>query len=149
MKTIVALLAFAACGAAETKLGTPLVLKEPMSVEQLQAKTGERTGKVVQVKGKITEVCQMMGCWMALAGEDGTALIRIKVNDGDIVFPKQAVGKMAVAEGILAKLELTRVQAIARARHEAEEQGRKFDPASIKSGMTIHQINGTGAVILD
>jgi len=149
MKIFVALLVFAACGAAETKLGKPFTLNEPMSVEQLQAKTGERSGKVVQVKGKITEVCQMMGCWMALAGSDAGALIRIKVNDGDIVFPKEAVGKMAIAEGKLAKLELTKEQAIARARHEAEEQGRKFDPASIKSGRTIHQINGTGAVILD
>ena len=89
----------------------------------------------------------MAGCWMALA-DDGK-LLRIKVNDGDIVFPKEAVGKMAVAEGKLEKSVLTREQTIARAKHEADEQGRKFDPASIKSGSVVYQIAGTGAVLLD
>jgi hypothetical protein len=149
MKILVSLLVFAAFGAAETKLGKPFALKDPMSVEQLQAKTGQLTGKLVQVRGKVTEVCQMMGCWMALTGHATTPPIRVKVNDGEIVFPKESVGKTAIAEGKLAKLELTREQAIAHARHEAEEQGRKFDPASVKSGITIYQISGTGAVILD
>jgi hypothetical protein len=65
------------------------------------------------------------------------------------VFPKEAVGKMATAEGELKKFELTKEQAIARAKHEAEEQGRKFNPASVKGGATIYQIQGTGAVIVD
>jgi NACalpha-BTF3-like transcription factor len=101
----------------------------------------------VQVKGKVSEVCARMGCWMQLV-EAGKA-VRIKVNDGDIVFPKSAVGKTAVAEGTLRKLELTKEQAVARARHEAEERGTPFDPDSVTSGATIYQIQGTGAVILD
>jgi hypothetical protein len=149
MKIVVPLLFFAAFGAAETKLGRPLILKSPMTVEKVQAEAEQSTGKLIQVTGKVTEVCQMMGCWMALRGSDGKALIRIKVNDGDLIFPREAVGRIAIAEGKLARLELTKEQAIAHARHEAEEQGRKFDPASIKSGKTIYQINGTGAVILD
>jgi hypothetical protein len=76
-------------------------------------------------------------------------LIRIKVNDGDIVFPKDSVGKLAIAEGKLTKLELSREQAAAKARHEAEEQGRKFNPSSVKSGVVIYQIEGAGAVLLD
>jgi hypothetical protein len=104
-------------------------------------------GKVVQVKGKIAEVCQMMGCWMQLV--DGDSAVRIKVEDGEIVFPKTAVGKSAVAEGTLKKLQLSKEQAVARARHEAHERGTKFDPASVKSGATIYQIQGTGAVILE
>ena len=89
----------------------------------------------------------MEGCWMALS--DNGQLLRIKVNDGDIVFPKESVGKMAIAEGKLEKFELTREQTIARAKHEADEQGRKFDPKSIKSGSVVYQIAGTGAVLLD
>jgi hypothetical protein len=71
------------------------------------------------------------------------------VNDGEIVFPKSHVGKMVVAEGTLKKIVMTKEQAIARAKHEAEEQGRKFNPESIKSGVTVYQIQGTGAVLLD
>ena len=104
-------------------------------------------GKSVQVKGKISEVCQMAGCWMSLVDREN--VIRIKVDDGDIVFPKDSTGKMAIAEGKLEKIKLSREQMIARAKHEAEEQGRKFDPKSVKAGKTIYQIQGAGAVILD
>jgi hypothetical protein len=106
-------------------------------------------GKTVQVSGKVIETCQMMGCWMNLADPKSHGRVRIKVNDGEMVFPKSAVGKMAVAEGKLVKLELTREEAVAAARHEAEEQGRRFEPSSIKSGTTIYQIAGAGAVVLD
>ena len=112
------------------------------------AKPARFVGQSVQVRGKVTEVCQKMGCWMMLS--DGkSALIRIKVKDGDLVFPKEVAGKMAVAEGAFEELKLTREQATARAKHEAEENGRKFDPASVKGPVTIYQIQGVGAVIED
>jgi len=132
--------------AAELKLGKPLTVKDPVSIATLLSHPGDYAGKTVQVKGKITEVCQMMGCWMDLTNEDGQK-VRIKVDDGDIVFPKDSAGKAAVAEGKFTRLELTREQAVAQAKEEAQEKGRKFDPASVKAGVTIYQIQGTGAVI--
>jgi uncharacterized cupin superfamily protein len=132
--------------AAEIKLGKPLAVKDPVSIAALVSHAGDYVGKTIQVKGKITEVCQMMGCWMELTNDDGQH-VRIKVNDGDIVFPKDAAGKQAVAEGKFARIELTREQAVAQAQEEAGEKGRKFDPASVKGGITIYQIQGTGAVI--
>ncbi len=131
------------------KLGQPLTLKEPIPVAEAVATADTLTGKTVQVKGKITEVCQMMGCWMQLVDPATAKAIRIKVNDGEIVFPKDAPGKMAIAEGVMKKIVLTKQQVIAAERHEAEEQGRKFDPASVTTGRTIYQIQGTGAIILD
>ena len=133
--------------AADLKLGKPLTLTQASSVADLLGKPDPLVGKTVQVKGKVTEVCQMMGCWMALVDPDSGKSVRIKVNDGVIVIPKEAVGKMAVAEGSLSKLQLTKEQAIGRAKHEAEEQGRKFDPSTITSGQTIYQIQGSGIVI--
>lgn len=135
--------------AAEIKLGKPLTQKQATPIADLTATPDPLVGKLVQVKGKVTEVCQMMGCWMALVDPATQATIRVKVNDGEIVFPKDSVGRMAVAEGTLTRIELTRDQAVAHARHEAEEQGRKFDASSIKQGATIYQIQGTGAIILD
>jgi hypothetical protein len=93
-------------------------VKDPVSIAALVSHSGEYVGKTVQVKGKITEVCQMMGCWMMLTNDDGQK-VRIKVNDGDIVFPKDAAGK----------------QAVAQAKGEAEESGRKFDSASVKAAV--------------
>jgi hypothetical protein len=143
-----ALLLLAPMLAAATQLGKPLTLKQPMSIAQLMTSPDNWVGKTVQVKGKVSEVCQMAGCWMQLVDQEGKA-VRIKVKDGEIVFPKEAIGKMALAEGKFAKMELTKEQAIARAKHEAEENGKSFNPESIKSGMTIYQIQGTGATLLE
>ena len=144
-----ALTAFAVVGFAEDKqLGRPLTLKEPMTLAALMAKPDALAGQMVQVTGKVTEVCEMAGCWMNLTDAQGH-LLRIKVDDGDIVFPKESVGKTAIAEGKLEKFERTRDQLIEEAQHEAQEQGRKFNPAKIKSGKTVYQIAGTGAVIVN
>ncbi len=147
MKIVFAVLA-AAClmFGAEIKLGKPLTAKSPISLATLMAHADEYAGKTVQVQGKITAVCQMMGCWMELSNDAGQR-IRIKVEDGVIVFPKDSAGKMAIAEGKFSKTQLTREQAVAQAKEAAEESGRKFDPSKIKTGMTLYEIAGTGAVI--
>ena len=132
--------------AQDTTLGKPLTLANPVTLATLYAAPAAQVGKTVQVSGKVTEVCEMMGCWMNLTDAEGH-LLRIKVNDGDIVFPKDSIGKNAIAEGTLEKLEQTKEQVIAAAKHEAEEQKRAFDPSKIKSGKTTYQIAGTGAVI--
>lgn len=116
-------LMLAAGFAAETRLGKPLTLDTPMPVDKLLESADRYDGKTVQVKGTVRDVCKMMGCWMEIAGESGKA-IRIKVEDGVIVFPKTAVGKTAIAEGVLSKVES-------------------------KSGPKTYQIKGSGAVILD
>jgi hypothetical protein len=149
MRTFIALLFSAALFGAEVKLGRPLELKAPVSVANVTANAADYVDKTVQVKGKVTEVCQMMGCWMAIVDPATNQSIRIKVNDGEIVFPKDAVGKTAIAEGKLVKISKTKEEAVQQARHEAEEQGRKFDPKSVKGPTVTYQIQGTGAVLLD
>lgn len=128
-------------------LGKPLELNKQTPIADLEKKPADYVGKMVQVRGKITEVCEKKGCWMNLVDPSTNARVRIKVKDGEIVFPKEAIGKMAVAEGKFAKIDLTREQAIARAKHEAEENNKPFDPSSITGPVTIYQIQGTGAVI--
>ena len=150
MKAFLSLCLVAAIGfAAEMKLGKPLTLKQPIAIDKLVAAPDRYVGKVVQVKGSVRDVCRHMGCWMELLDPATNKSIRIKVEEGVIVFPPEAVGKTAIAEGKLAKLVLTKEQAIAQAKHEAEMNQRKFDPASITSGQTIYQIQGAGAVILE
>src|SRR4051794_12204353 len=134
MILLVCLLTFAATG--ELKLGKPLTQKTPLTIAEVLDKPAGYVGKTIQVKGKITEVCQMMGCWMNLVDSDGR-MIRIKVEHGQLEFPKDSAGKTAVAEGNLTRIELTREQAVEQARHEAEEMGRKFDPEKVKSGKTL------------
>ncbi len=149
MKTLLAALAAVALlSAADLKLGSPLTLDQPITLATLMERPDGYVGKTVQVKAKIAEVCQMMGCWMDLTNDAGQK-IRIKVDDGVIVFPKDASGRTAICEGKLSKTELTREQAVEEAKHEAEEAGRKFNPDSVKGAVTRYQIEGAGAVILD
>jgi hypothetical protein len=135
--------------AAAVNLGAPLTQKKATPIPTLMKSPEKFTGKTVQVQGRITEVCQMMGCWMMLVDDKSGQMVRVKVNDGEIVFPKDASGRQAVAEGVFTKIERTREQTIAAARHEAEEQGRPFDETRITSGSVVYQIQGTGARLLD
>ncbi|MGE5569749.1 MAG: DUF4920 domain-containing protein [Rhodospirillales bacterium] len=146
---LIAVLACAPVLAGEVKLGKPLALKEATPIDQLVANPDRYVGKAVQVKGTVRDVCQRMGCWTEVANPASGKSVRVKVKDGEIVFPKNSIGKTIVVEGTLAKIEQTREQVIAQAQHEAEENNRKFDPASITSGRTYYQIQGTGAVIIE
>jgi hypothetical protein len=148
MRTLIVLaLSLSLALAAETKLGKPLTLKQAIPIATLLASPDRFVGKTIQVRGKVTEVCQHMGCWMNLVDEASGKMVRIKVEDGVIVFPKDSIGKTAVAEGKFAKMQLTREQAVAQMKHEAEMNNKKFDPATVKGGTTIYQVQGTGAVI--
>ena len=150
MKTILALLiSVAIAGAAELKLGKPLSLDQATPIPTLISNPEPYLGKLVQVKGKITEVCQNMGCWMAMVDPQSGKTIRVKVNDGDIVFPKDSAGKSAVAEGKFSRIRMTREQTVEYLKHQAEENGKKFDAASVKEGMTLYQLAGEGALIID
>jgi hypothetical protein len=149
MKLVLGIALFASLTfAADRKLGQPLTAKESLTVAAVFAEPAPLIGKTVQVKGTVAEVCTMMGCWMNLADDQGHSL-HIKVDEGVIVFPKDSVGKTAIAEGKLEKHDLTRDQVIAAAKEEAADTGRKFDPSTVKSGKTVYELAGLGAVILN
>ncbi len=135
--------------AADTRLGAAPATDGAIGVAQAVSRRENLVGKKILVRGRIVEVCQMAGCWVALRDADGDAAIRVKVADGEIVFPKESVGKSAVVEGKLERFKLTRDQAMAREKHEADEQGRKPRKAVPQREWTFYQIAGTGAVLFD
>jgi len=147
MRILFALVAAAGLlGAADTKYGKPLTLKEPIPLATLLAHADDYNGKTVQVKAKITDVCQAMGCWLELVNEDGQHL-RYEAHEAGIEFPKDSAGRMVVAEGKFVKSELSREAAVARAREDAKDKGKAFDPDSVKPGFT-YEIEGSGALLL-
>jgi hypothetical protein len=125
--------------------GAGIVLKESTTLETILAEPSEYEGKIVQVAGTVREVCPRRGCWLEL--EDGDSVMRVKVNDGEIVFPLSAKGSSAVVEGVVEKIELDAEQAKAWKQHEADEMGVAFDPESVTGPMTIWRIAGLGARI--
>lgn len=87
--------------AADAKFGKPLTLDKATPIAAILAKPGDYAGKTVQVKGKITDICKEMGCWLEIADENDK---RIRFNSHDtIFFPKDSAGRTVVAEGKVVK----------------------------------------------
>ena len=91
----------------------------------------ESLGNKLLVNGIITEVCPMRGCWLQVKDYNSDSIIRIKVTDGEIVFPLSAKGKNVIAEGIFTKLELSEKLAKNWKHHLAFEKGIELDTSSI------------------
>ena len=90
----------------------------PISVNEIEKKIGDSKYEG-QVKGKVVEVCQAMGCWAKLQREDGSTVM-IKVKDHEFAMPKDIVGKTVVAEG-KAEIKETSVSML---KHYAEDAGK-------------------------
>jgi hypothetical protein len=127
--------------------GEPLTGTDTIAISELLDNPEPYLGEVVRVEGLVTAVCEKRGCWMSLAGDEEFQELRIKVDDGVIVFPMEAKGRKAVAEGVFTKIEMTLEQTIAYREHHAQEHGEEFDPSTVTEPMTFFQIRGTGAVI--
>jgi hypothetical protein len=121
---------------------------ETTSIAKILADPDAYVGKTVRIEGKVLDVCPMKGCWMELSEQGGGSSLRVKVDDGVIVFPVTAKGKLAVAEGVLEAIPMTRESYVGWMEHLAEERGQTFDAASVGDGpFRIVQLKGTGARI--
>jgi RecJ-like exonuclease len=103
------------------KLGKGVEIATATPVKALLSDPEKYLGKEVRVEGEITKVCQMQGCWILLKDASSDDPIRVKVNDGEIVFPKDGVGKKVVVQGKLEKAE-----------DEAQEEAGSKSPYRIK-----------------
>jgi len=106
-------------------------------------------GKKVRVEGMVTDVCPKRGCWFEMAGSEAGQKLRFKVQDGVMVFPMDAKGQHAVAEGVVAVRALSMEESKEYAAYQAEEMGKEFDPSTVTEPITIVRIDGTGAVLSD
>ena len=153
MKTmLIVLFVFISCSlvfsqSEEEKLGEGITLTEKTSIADILSDPESFLDQVVLIEGEVVDVCPKMGCWMELKSDSEEKIIKVKVKDGDIVFPMEAIGKTAVVEGKVYKIELTEEDAVGYMEHLAEEKGQEFDPSTVKGPMTIYQIKGIGAEI--
>ncbi len=125
--------------AGETRLGTGVSLKDSTTVKALVEQPAAYVGKTLRVDGVATAVCSAMGCWMAVAaeGDEKGATVRIKVDDGVIVFPMTAKGRKVSAEGVFEVVGAGAASTDAAGEHAKHET---------KTEQT-YQLKATGAVI--
>ncbi|MGB2714637.1 MAG: DUF4920 domain-containing protein [Vicinamibacterales bacterium] len=143
MKSAIAMtvvLMAASLAASETKLGTGVRMKEATPIQSLVENPNDYVGKTVRVDGVATAVCSMMGCWMAVASDEDpkAPVVRLKVEDGTIVFPVSAKGQKVSAEGTFEKIG----DHDEHAKEAASEHGHQQPDASVR-----YHIKATGALI--
>ncbi len=139
------------------KYGNDLTLKETTQVSDILANPEKFEGKKVLIEGTIVDVCPTRGCWIDISSDKEYQTIKVKVKDGEIVFPMEAKGKTAVVEGEVYSF----VPAVQEESKHAEgekmekanktECGDKTAEGGCCSGETkvtkVYQIKGLGAVI--
>ena len=130
--------------------GDKISLTIKNEIGTLLNKPNDYLGKNVLVSGTISEVCPMRGCWIDVKDINTDSHIRIKVTDGQIVFPLSGKGKLVDVQGKFTKLNFSKEQAIKWKIHLAEEQGIKLNPEDIEitpDDLVEYRINGSGATI--
>jgi len=131
-------------GAGQETFGVAPTLSEVTPIANVLARPADFEGKTVRVEGVVTAVCQMMGCWMALAPVDapeGPAVL-VKVDDGVIVFPTSARGRRATAQGVIERVGSGDLEG-QEAAHEHAEQAGRTQPAAADHW----QLKTTGAIL--
>jgi len=129
------------------KYGKEITLKDKTNISDILSNPDKYLDKTVLIEGEILDVCPMMGCWIELKSDVEGEKIKVKVEDGEIIFPVEAKGNNALVEGIIYKLEFTVEEAVKYFQHQADEKDEEFDPSTITDAVTIYQIKGIGAEI--
>jgi hypothetical protein len=140
-----------------TSFGDGVTLSDPVAINTLLAEPNDYVGKKVRIDGVITGVCKKRGCWMQVTDPESGQGVRVKVEDGVIIFPYEAMGHKAAAEGVFEAIKLTPEQMAARAEgagHSHDEDGNCIKGTGAKTGCdapvhndTIYLLRGTGAEI--
>jgi hypothetical protein len=143
------------------KYGEDLTLTDKTNISEILSKPDEFVGKKVLVEGLVVNVCEKRGCWMELASDKDYESIRIKVDDGVIVFPMEAKGEKAVVEGEVYSYNVEEEAAACsdKAKSACSDEKMKGKTSETKTTdaksccskekkvKTVYQIKATGAVI--
>jgi hypothetical protein len=124
----------------DEKLGAGVTLAESTPIVDVVKNPEAFVGKTIRIDGTATAICAHMGCWMAVSTSADTdaPTVRLKVEDGVIVFPVKAKGKLVSAQGVFERVEAKDAEA-----KEAASEHAKHQP---KASAT-YQLKATGAII--
>jgi len=130
--------------AQEQKFGKGVTLTEATPLKALFATPEKFAGKTIRIDGVVTNVCEDMGCWMAIGESDKSDAentLRLTVDHhGGIVFPISAKGKMVSAEGVFQKVAAT----------DKESKGTIAEQAQVmkvSDFSKMYQLKTVGAIV--
>ncbi len=117
-------------------------------ISKIVATPDQYLDKPVTVQGEIISVCSKQGCWMQLASDVAEQQFKIKVRDGDMVFPVSAKGKKAFATGKVVKTELDLESSREHLAEIAEKNNTQFDPSTVTAPIVLLQLVPTAVEIV-
>lgn len=129
------------------KFGKEITLKEKTKISEIIANPEKYDGKRLLVEGPIVDVCKERGCWIKIGSDKEFESLRLKVEDGVIVFPLEIKGKSALAQGVLSLKKYSKEELIKSGEEHAKKEGIEFDPSTIKEAKVVIQLNGEGALV--
>ncbi len=98
------------------------------------------------MKARVSEVCQVKGCWMTLESDASSEPMVVKFKDYGFFVPKDITGREVIIEGKAFK-EVTPVEEL---RHYAEDAGKSKDEiAAITQPKEELKFMATGVLVLD
>ena len=114
-----------------------------LDANELPKLLADKSTAEVKVKGKVSEVCKMEGCWLKMETANGPMMI--KMRNHAFMVPLSMNGKTIVAAGIVNHKE-TSVEML---RHYAEDAGKtKEEIAAIKTPKKEITMEATGILVL-
>ncbi len=128
----------------ELNFGLPVDATKLIPISTLMAQPDQYLHQMVTVEGQIVEVCQDRGCWMEIASDAQYQSLRVKVKDGEMVFPVSTKGRIALAMGeFVALID----QPCIEKEYDAEGQ-LQCDPAVASDAGIRYQVVPIGVRIL-
>ncbi|MFN3242847.1 MAG: DUF4920 domain-containing protein [Planctomycetota bacterium] len=117
----------------------------PVTLAEVMESPKDFVGKKVRVRGPITGVCQVKGCWMNLGKPDakGNPPIFVKFKDYAFFVPKDASGRDAILEGQLSFKQET----VAETRHYLEDAGKHEQAKKVTEGRKVLRFMADGVAI--
>jgi len=104
-------------------------------------------GKTIRVTGTAVGVCKHRGCWINLASDQEGQTLRVKVKDGEIVFPPEILGETVTVEGVWTS-NVIKVQPAEACSSDKEKKNPTCAVEGKDACKTVYQLSGTGAVVL-
>ncbi len=127
--------------------GMGLTLTEFTAISTILADPQSFLDQKVLVRGEAVAVCTKMGCWVELKGDEPYQSLKVKVEDGEIVFPASCQGHEIVVEGVVQRLEYPVETHRKYLAAQAEQKGEAFDPETVTEPLVVWQLRGLGARI--
>lgn len=128
------------------KYGKEITLKDKTQISKIVENPENFVGKKVLIEGNVVEVCEKRGCWINLSSDKEFETIRVKVNDGEIVFPMETKGKKALVEGEVYSI-VVEGEGCGRDCADEKKEDKNHNCEHEKTTKKVYQIKGLGAII--